>query len=232
MSPAVINVRKMYRQEVTNLEIKGVSKATLDRLPRYLTYLNSLPEGSLANISATTIADALGLGDVQVRKDLARVSGTGKPKIGYIVKNLKTDLENFLGYNDLSDAFVVGCGKLGKALLDYTGFLHYGLNVAAGFDSSPEVIGKTDGGKEIFPIEKFPDLCKRMNILIGIICVPPHSAQQVCDMMIKCGIKGIMNFAPAHISAPSDVIVQNENLAAELAKLSGKLITRHEEELL
>ena len=214
------------------MDIKGVSKATLDRLPWYLTYLKSLPEHAPLNISATTIAEALNLGDVQVRKDLARVSGTGKPKIGYIVKNLIAGLENFLGYNDLNDAFLVGCGKLGHALLDYTGFLHYGLNVAAGFDCDKNVVGKTDGGKEIFPIEKFSDLCKRMNIRVGIICVPPNSAQQVCDLMINCGIKGIMNFAPTHISAPSDIIVQNENLAAELAKLSGKLITRHEEELL
>ena len=208
------------------MDIRGVSKATLDRLPGYLTYLKTLPEKSPSNISATMIAETLGLGDVQVRKDLARVSGAGKPKVGYIVKDLIRDLENFLGYNDLNNAFLIGCGKLGRALLDYTGFLQYGLNVVAGFDSDESVLGETDSGKEIFPLEKFSDLCKRMNIRIGIICVPQNYAQQVCDLMINCGIKGIMNFAPVHLSVPSDIIVQNENLAAELAKLSGKLITR------
>ena len=204
--------------------IRGISKATLDRLPWYLTYLKTLPEKAPLNISATMIAEALGLGDVQVRKDLASVSGAGKPKVGYIVKDLIRDLENFLGYNDLNNAFLIGCGKLGRALLDYTGFIQYGLNVVAGFDSDESVLGETDSGKEIFSLEKFPDLCERMKIRIGIICVPRNSAQQVCDLMINCGIKGIMNFAPVHLSVPSDIIVQNENLAAELAKLSGKLI--------
>ena len=71
------------------MEKMTVSKATLGRLPQYLTYLKkSISE----YISATAIAKDLSLGEVQVRKDLASVSGAGKPKIVYVVKYLIKDI--------------------------------------------------------------------------------------------------------------------------------------------
>lgn len=100
----------------------SVPKATFGRLPLYLQYLKSLPKVEGATISATAIAKGLSLGDVQVRKDLAVVSGAGKPKIGYMQETLIADLERHLGYERLTSAVLVGAGKLGRALLDYEGF--------------------------------------------------------------------------------------------------------------
>lgn len=116
------------------MEVKGISQAILRRLPIYLTYLKSLPPQGPAHISATAIAAALHMGEVQVRKDLASVSKAGRPRIGYIVSELVEDLEAFLGCNDVSNAVIVGAGKLGKALLDYEGFSEYGLHIVAGLD--------------------------------------------------------------------------------------------------
>ena len=110
---------------------KEISKATLKRLPTYLAYLKSLPEGSSVNISATALAAGLHMGEVQVRKDLALVSSGGRPKIGYNRAALIADIEQFLGYGNTNDAVLIGAGKLGRALLGYSGFAEYGLNIVA-----------------------------------------------------------------------------------------------------
>jgi redox-sensing transcriptional repressor len=200
-----------------------VSTAALRRLPIYLNYLKSLPANAPANISATTLAGVLDMGEVQVRKDLAAVSTSGKPRIGYIVEDLVEDLEEYLGYKDVNNAIIVGAGKLGRALLDYSGFEQYGLHVAAAFDAEESRTGQTESGKQIFPMSRFEELCDRMKVRIGIITVPALTAQRVCDEMIRCGILAIWNFAPVHLNVPETILVQNENMAASLAMLSKHL---------
>lgn len=104
------------------MKLQSISTQTLHRIPLYLNYLRSLPKDGAENISATAIAEALGLNDVQVRKDLAQVSSGGRPKIGYITKRLIADIEEFMGYNDTRSAIVAGAGNLGRALFSYGGF--------------------------------------------------------------------------------------------------------------
>ena len=115
---------KAYRYNVMEsamgewmMERKEVSKSVLKRLPGYLAYLKGLPEGSMPYISATALANALGMGEVQVRKDLAMVSDGGRPKIGYQRDRLIDDIEQFLGYDNTTAAVLIGAGKLGQALL-------------------------------------------------------------------------------------------------------------------
>ena len=72
---------------------KEISKSVMYRLSRYLMYLKAMPEDSPANISATMLANALNMGEVQVRKDLALVSDGGRPKVGYNRKALIDDID-------------------------------------------------------------------------------------------------------------------------------------------
>lgn len=199
----------------------NISKQTLQRLPLYLSYIKALPADAPKNISATMIAEALQLNDVQVRKDLASVSSSGKPKVGYNVRDLVAELESFLGYDNVDDAIIVGAGSLGKALLNYGGFKAYGLNVLAAFDLCEEPVEFQ--GKTIFPIDQLEAVCRRMNIHIGIITVPAASAQEICDSLVKSGVRAIWNFAPVHLVVPEGILVQNENMASSLALLSNHL---------
>ena len=201
------------------MERKEVSKSVLKRLPVYLSYLKSLPEGSATYISATALANALNMGEVQVRKDLAMVSDGGRPKIGYLRESLIEDISQFLGYDNTTDAVLVGAGKLGQALLGYSGFDAYGMNIRAAFDTDPSV-GNPVEGKPIFSMEQMGAFCRANKILMGIITVPVQFAQQVCDQMIACGIQAIWNFAPVHLDVPENILVQNENMATSLAVLS------------
>ena len=198
---------------------KEISKSVLKRLPGYLAYLKSMPENSSPFISATALANALGMGEVQVRKDLAAVSDGGRPKIGYPRQQLMDDIEQFLGYDNTTDAVLIGAGKLGQALCGYSGFDAYGLNILAAFDAAP-VKGKTDEGTPILHISQMENFCRTNKVLMGIITVPAAYAQEVCDKLIACGIKAIWNFAPTHLDVPANILVQNENMATSLAVLS------------
>lgn len=189
-----------------------VSKACLERLPCYLRLLKEKREGGIEFISSTSIANELSLNSVQVRKDLALISKSdGKPGRGFNVSMLISDLENFLGLNNVTDAVIVGAGKLGMALLGYKGF-EKNINILMAFDSDKS---KCDN-KKIFYIDKMEDLIKRLNIHIGIITVPKEEAQNVCDTLVKAGVKAIWNFAPTNLIAPSKVIIKNEDLSASL----------------
>ena len=201
------------------MERKEVSKSVLKRLPGYLSYLKTMQPGASAYISATALANALGMGEVQVRKDLAMVSDGGRPKIGYLRERLIDDLEQFLGYDNTTDAVLIGAGKLGQALLGYSGFNAYGLNILAAFDVNP-TMERTVDGKPIYPITHLESFCKINKVLMGIITVPEEHAQAVCDQLIGCGIKAIWTFAPAHLEVPEHILVQYENMATSLAVLS------------
>lgn len=205
------------------MEFKPISTQTLQRLPLYLSFLKSLPNDSVANISATTIAASLHLNDVQVRKDLASVSSGGRPKVGYITEKLIRDIDHYLGYDNAQSAVIVGTGNLGRALLSYKGFSEYGLDIVLAFDKEESIIGTTISGKPVFSTDKLKDLCTRMKIRIGIITVPEQEAQDVCDALIESGILAILNFAHVHLKVPKNVLVQNENMASSLAVLSKHL---------
>ena len=211
------------------MEVKKISKAVLKRLPGYLTYLKSLPDDAPPNISATSLANALGMGEVQVRKDLAMVSDGGRPKIGYQRHSLAYDIEQFLGYDNTTDAVLIGAGKLGQALMGYVGFDDYGLNILAAFDVDP-ILEKTDEGKPVYHISKLESFCRTHKVLMGIITVPADHAQEVADRLISGGIKAIWNFAPTHLDVPANILVQNENMATSLAVLSVHLQAQIKEE--
>lgn len=186
-----------------------ISQASLKRLPKYLRILK---EKESTYISSTEIADSLNLNPIQVRKDLALVSKSdGKPGMGFNVNELILDMEEFLNLNNITDAIIVGAGKIGQALMNYKGFENY-INILMAFDNDTN---KCDN-KKIFNIDKMENLVNRLNIHIGIIAVPKENAQDVCNKMMDCGIKAIWNFAPIDLKVPLNVSIKNEDLSASL----------------
>lgn len=203
---------------------KSVPTATLKRLPIYYRYLINLQKQGEKNISSAKISEDMNLSAVQVRKDLACVSSiAGKPKTGFDVDELIKDIALFLGYDNTTDAVIVGVGQLGRTLLSYAGFENYGLNIVAGFDVDEGVINTRINGKLIMPIEKLKNFIRRVNVHIGIITVPYQDAQKVCDELVDAGIKAIWNFAPTHIYVPEGIVLKDEDMASSLAILSSQL---------
>jgi redox-sensing transcriptional repressor len=203
---------------------KHITIQALHRMPYYLQKLRELKNEGVEVVSAPKIAQMLNLNEVQVRKDFAAVSDSkGKPKAGFSVLELISQMEELLGFNNTDDAVLVGVGSLGHAFLAYKGFEEYGLNIVAAFDLNPEFIGREISGKIVLSADKISEMCLRMGIHIGIITVPEEQAQKVCDQLVAGGVLAIWNFAPVHLSVPENVLVKNENLAASLAVLSKHL---------
>ena len=186
------------------------SKAILKRLPIYLEYLNNLKDAK--HTSATSIANALFLGEVQVRKDLAYISLGGKPRVGYLVEELIKNIEDYMGYNLSTKAVIVGMGKLGNALYNYQGFRELGIDIVGAFD-----IYQSE--EAVMSINRLEEFVLANGIEIGILTLPKEKAQETCDLMINSNIKAIWNFTSTRLVVPSDVIVKNENIATSLSIL-------------
>ncbi len=200
-------------------EQKNLSKQALKRLPLYMSYLKTI-ESDTKYISSATVAKALDLNDVQVRKDLAAVcKSAGIPKRGFLVDDLINGISDFLGYEEKTDAILIGAGHLGMALMSYKGFEKYGINIVAAFDTNPAVIDNV----KVFDMSQLSQMCSRLQVKIGIITVPEREAQKVCDLLVENGMMGIWNFSPTHLKAPDEILVQNENMASSLAVLSNHL---------
>ena len=204
------------------MDKSGITKATLGRLPHYLQFLRELSIDDVPYISATVIAKKLSLGEVLVRKDLSAVSGAGKPKVGYKTTELIKSIEHHLGQGDMTNAVLVGAGKLGKALLEFDDFEDYGVKIIAAFDCNETAI-RYNRSIEILPMNDFDSFCKKNNVKIGIITVGKGSAQDVCNRMIESGITAIWNFAPCNLEVPDGILLKQERLALSLAYLNNKL---------
>lgn len=198
-----------------------VSRSTISRIPLYLQCLKS--REFTKNISATVIARELGLGDVQVRKDLSAVCGAGRPKTGYDTEELVASLERFLGYDRKSQVVLVGAGKLGRALLDYGGFREYGLEIGAAFDIAVRQMEISAAGKPIYPMDQLEEYIRQHQIRAAIIAVPSSQAQAVCDRLVANRIIGILSFAPCRLTVPDNVCLQKEDMALSLAFLNSRI---------
>ena len=204
-----------------------VQKSTLSRLPLYYSHIRKMQQQGEKYVSAAAVAQSLNLNPVLVRKDLSGVSSVeGKPRTGFEIDTLLNDLSEFLGYNKVDEAILVGVGSLGRLILTNTEFSSMGLDIAVGFDKDPDLVGLQIGSKYILPMEKMESYIKRTGVKIGIITVPADQAQSVCDQMVECGILAIWNFAFTLLNVPKGILVKNENLPSSLAVLSQQLANK------
>ena len=203
---------------------KVLSLATLQRMPGYLRYLKKRESEGAEYISSVGLAEAMQENPAVVKKDLSMaVVSEGKPKVGYYIPDLVRDIESFMGYDNEKNAVLVGTGKLGQALLGYVGFEKYGLNIVAGFDTDPSLIGKEVHGKKILSADKLKDAVRKLKVKMAVLTLPASQAQKTADILVDAGVRAIWNFSPVGLNLPDTVAVKNENMAASLAVLSAKL---------
>lgn len=211
---------------MTDIRPSGIPAPSLRRLPIYYRRLLQVLEQGRSSIASKELGHAAGVPDAQVRKDLGYLAYEGRPGVGYDVRLLAACLEEFLGLANDKDAVLVGLGSLGRALAGYPGFERYGLHIIAVFDSDPAKLGRLPDGRHVFPAEKLTDLVSRLQVRMGIITVPEAAAQAVADALIAGGVQVIWNFASCKLNVPPEILVKNEDLAAELATLSHHITQR------
>lgn len=202
---------------------RSLPEPTLRRLPWYLAYVTTLRKQHLAYVSSTRIAAHVGVDSSQIAKDLSFLDIKGKTRIGYEVELLENALREFLGFARLHNAVIVGTGSLGSALMRDRGLHRYGLNIVAGFDSDPDIVGTESYGVRVYHIDRMAAVCRDLDVNIAAITVPVGAAQEVAETCIAAGIHAIWNFTPWRIQVPEGIVVQNTSIYAHLALIYNRL---------
>lgn len=211
--------RKIHKAEVS----MKVPEPTLKRLPLYLHYLKGICSKGSMHISAPVIGNDLRCDPTQVVKDLAVTGIKGRPRIGYNIYELIHTIESYLGFNENNDAFLIGAGNLGTALLSYEQLQGFGINIIAAFDNDQNKIGRQHGHINVLHTTKLEDLATRLHVLIAILTLPGEAAQSMAENLVKWGIKAIWNFTPVYLKLPEHIIVQHTSMYANVAVLLKKL---------
>lgn len=200
-----------------------IPEATITRLSVYSRFLEQVDRKGVVTISSSEIAEGVGVSPAQVRKDLAYFGEFGTRGVGYNVKELLHQTLKILGLNQEWRVVVVGAGNLGTALCSYRGFRERGFRVVGIFDNDLTKIGKKIMDLEVLGTEKIPEVVKEKDVGIGIVATPADAAQETADILVKAGVKGILNFAPTILNLPEDVEVRNVDLSVHLEILTFNL---------
>lgn len=200
-----------------------IPEPSLRRMHWYLAYVSMLRERHVDYVSSTQISRELKVDSSQIAKDLSFLDIKGKTRIGYEVKLLEHKLEEFLGFRRRHRAVMVGAGSLGGALMQDSGLTRYGLEIVAGFDVDPALVGSVKHGLPVYHIDSLTDECRRLRAGIGILAVPPEHAQTMADRLIEAGVKAIWNFTPFRICAPEGVVISNTSIYAHLAVMYNRM---------
>jgi redox-sensing transcriptional repressor len=198
-----------------------ISELTTNRLSLYVRFLNELDEKGVRTVSSTVLADRFGLNAALIRKDLAHFGDLGVRGVGYVVKDLRRELQVILGLDRKLAVAIMGAGNLGLALADYPGFRREGFRIVALFDTLREKVGQESrSGVRIYDIQELRDVTCREGITIAVIAVPAASAQQVVGTVVEAGIKAVLNFSPGALRVPPDVKLKSVDLTVSLESLS------------
>lgn len=192
----------------------------MQRLSLYMRVLAELEAQGVQTVSSETLAELSGTTAAQVRKDLSQFGSFGKRGIGYRVPELREELREILGLGRTWRVALVGAGKIGRALLGYSGFRRQGFDVRVAFDSDPRKCGRRMSGVEIRPVEELEERLRTEGIEIVIVAVPARAAREVVDRVVSAGVRGILNFAPVKLHVPEGVVLKNVNMVVELEGLS------------
>jgi redox-sensing transcriptional repressor len=194
------------------------NRSCVIRLSRYKNALNRLKALNFVRVFSDNLADAAGVTAAQVRKDFSLFGITGNRRGGYKVDELSDQLNRILGKDQLQEVIVIGMGNIGRALLHYGGLEKSGIKIAAGFDIDPAKFDP-DGRPPVLPLDNLLPVVQKRGLVLGVLAVPDYAAQQVLELMLSAGIKGVLNFAPICLKAPEGCIVNNINLESELENL-------------
>lgn len=192
----------------------------IGRLPIYLRALQRLAEQGIRNTSSQELGEMIGISAAQIRKDISQFGEFGKQGTGYSIPFLIERLQGILKVNRVWDVIIVGMGDMGHALARYNGFVNRGFNVVMLFDNDPERVGQRVNGLEVLDTNTLVDKVKENRIKVAMLTVPASAAQEAATLLVKAGVKAILNYAPIHLNVPKDVHVQHIDPATHLQRMT------------
>jgi redox-sensing transcriptional repressor len=202
------------------VEDKNISQAVVSRLPRYYRYLGDLKDNGIERISSQDLSKLMNVTASQIRQDFNNFGGFGQQGYGYNVEYLYNEIAKILGLNEKHNLIIVGAGNLGRALANYMNFERRGFIVRGIFDQNESLYGTDIRDIPIQPMENIEGFVKDNNIDIAVLTIPKDGAVKAAEVLVRCKIKAIWNFAHVDLKVPDDVVVENVHLSDSLMKLS------------
>ena len=201
-----------------------ISASVIKRLPRYYRFLGELKKQNITRISSGELAEIMKVTASQIRQDLNCFGGFGQQGYGYNIDMLYEEIGSILGFDILTDAIMIGVGKLGLAVAQNMNFNKVGFRLIGAFDNNPEVIGTAASNLKVLSIDGLEEFCKEHKPQVAILCVPTSAARDLSEKLINLGIKGFWNFTHYDITLlHPEVLVENVHLNDTLARLSYKI---------
>ena len=197
----------------------SIPKSTVKRLPLYYRYLRILNNAGKTKVSSTELSEAIQVDSATIRRDFSYFGELGKRGYGYDVEDLMHFFGKILNDDQLTNVALVGVGNLGSALLKFKFHQSNSIRVSCAFDVKEDIVGRIVDGIPVYPLDNMVEQIKLQQIEIAILTLPAQQAQQVVDQLAAAGIKGILNFTAARLTAPEDVIIQSVDLTNELQTL-------------
>lgn len=196
-----------------------IPQVTAKRLPLYYRYLEKLHSIGKQRVSSAGLAEALQIDPATIRRDFSYLGELGKKGYGYNVTYLLQFLRDFLKQDEVTNVILVGVGNLGTALLRYNFYRSHNTKIVAGFDSDEAKIGADVDGIPVYSMKQLKEVIELHRVDVAILTVPVSSAQPTTDLLVKAGIRGILNFTPARLNAPKHVRIHHIDLTVELQTL-------------
>lgn len=197
-----------------------VPTPTLERLATYFTILSDLKSRRVDTISSAEVEQRTGINAAQFRKDLSYFGEFGRPGVGYKIDDLHARIAHILKLEHTQPVLLVGAGNLGSALVGYPALRAENFQIVAAFDNNYNKIGKQLWDLTIRDVSRLVEDNQELGARLAIIAVPASAAQEVAEMLVQAGVRNILNFAPAVLRLPPDVVVRNVDFVQELAVLS------------
>lgn len=156
-----------------------------------------------------------------IRRDISTLGINCGATNGYKAEELRQTIENLfsLGKEKIF-CCIVGLGRMGQSLLDTSELYDSPFKIVAGFDSS---VNKTEVLSSSFPLHPttlMKKIIKEEKISYALLTVDVDEAQPLTDLLIECGIKGIVNYTPCILTVPETVKVENISLLTALETLA------------
>ena len=208
------------------MDDKSISQAVISRLPRYYRYLGDLKDNGIERISSQDLSKLMKVTASQIRQDFNNFGGFGQQGYGYNVEFLYNEIANILGLNTKYNLIIIGAGNLGQALANYMNFERRGFIVKGIFDKNPDLFGKELRGITVQSVDKIEKFVKENDIDIAVLTIPKEGAVKAAELLVKCNIKAIWNFAHVDLNVPENVTVENVHLSDSLMKLSYGILNR------
>jgi redox-sensing transcriptional repressor len=203
--------------------VARIPEVVVDRLPLYARALAILRTEGQEVVSSAELGERLRVTPAQIRKDLSYFGRFGKQGSGYNVERLLEQLQMILGLDRQWRMALVGVGKLGRAILEYDGFLPQGFVITQAFDVNPETVGQKLGETNVRHVDELEEALSKDPVDIGIVAVPASAAQRVVDALVRCGIKAILTYAPIPAQAPPDVEQRRVDPMIQLQRMTFRL---------